>query len=108
MSPQLHHFGSAAQGQIPQQGASCHAVILGRPSSEVDLIAEQIGHGVAIGHVDTIQIAVSAHAAHVVTATPGGGLHATGKEDVRYQPAPDNEMLFTRPHNDMGIKPGMA
>lgn len=107
MSPSLKHFGSAAEGKIPQSATQVTAVAMGKTTpAAFDVIAEQIGHGLAVGRIDPTQIAIEANAAHAIKATPGGGLQATGDEDVRYKPSPDNELLFTGRQSDIGgIKP---
>ena len=108
MSPTLHHFGSAAQGQVPEKGAVTEATIMGRSTpGAADILAHHIGHGLQVGHIDLTQAAIEAKAAHSIRATPGGGLTPTGDETVRYKYNQElNEPLFTGRQADLSIKPG--
>ncbi|MGZ9098046.1 MAG: hypothetical protein ACXW30_07110 [Micavibrio sp.] len=107
MSPTLHHFGSAAQGQVPEKGAVTDVSIMGRAApGAADILARHIGHGVETGLVELTGAAIEAKAAHAVKATPGGGLAATGDETVRYRYDTErNEALFTGRQNDPAIRP---
>ena len=64
----IKHFGRHAEGQIPEDGTA-KGVIMGKPGS-VDILAEQIGHGLNVGHIDVPGIAVAAKAAHVEIVEP--------------------------------------
>ena len=99
----LKHFSSAATGQVPVAGRVTEAVVMGKSATTAfEGLARHIGHGVEMGRIDPTQAAIEAHAAHAVKATPGGGLQATGDEDVRYKPSPDNDLLFTGRQGDVG------
>lgn len=108
MSPTLHHFGSAAQGQVPEKGAVTDVSIMGKPApGAAEILAHHIGRGLEVtGHIDLTQAAIEAKAAHAVKATPGGGLAATGDETVRYRYDTErNEALFTGRQNDPTLRP---
>lgn len=112
MSPTLHHFGSAAEGRVPQSGTIAEVSIMGKSSSgAASILAGSIGRGVTVtGHIDLTQAAIDANAAHSVKATPGGGLRADGTENVRYNYDPEKTVeLFGARQDSLGSsKPSMG
>ncbi|AEP08785.1 hypothetical protein [Micavibrio aeruginosavorus] len=88
------HFSGAAAGQIAERG-DASATVVGKPTEQIDVLANRIGHGLQHGHVDLITAAIETRAAGaVIRATPGGGLAPKGDETVPYKYKADNEQMF--------------
>jgi hypothetical protein len=76
MSPELN-FGTAAEGQIPEQGTA-NAVCMGR-YIDVMTIAEGIGKAAQEGVARPVNMLTA-----TTVATPSGGLDAKGHETEPY------------------------
>lgn len=70
MSPSLNHFGAAVEGKIPNKGQISDACVMGKKTAAIDTLAQEIGHGVAVGRVDLSGVAFKTNAAHVEIVTP--------------------------------------
>jgi len=72
MSPSLHHFGAAAEGQVPERGSFSDAMLMGKKLGiNAALVAlSVIGTGVAHGTVNMSEAALESKAAHVEIVEP--------------------------------------